>query len=108
MAKEFASTFYQSRRWRDARAAYISMRLNVDGGVCEVCHSKLGEIVHHIEHLTARNISDPEVAFGLDNLQYVCLECHNQFEGHGVGFKAGPAIARFDAEGNPWPAHPPI
>ncbi len=78
MAKEFARSFYTSRSWQQCRDAYISSV----GGICEECEKrgvvKPGHIVHHIEHITPQNISDPYVTLSWDNLQYVCLECHNK------------------------------
>ena len=39
--------FYKSLVWRRARAGYVSYRIAVDGGLCEVCGQRLGKIVHH-------------------------------------------------------------
>lgn len=35
MAKEFARAFYNSKRWKDCRRAYIAKRISIDGGMCE-------------------------------------------------------------------------
>ena len=37
MAKEFARAFYNSKRWKDCRRAYIAKRISIDGGMCETC-----------------------------------------------------------------------
>lgn len=37
-----------------------------------------GEIVHHIEHLTPENISDPNVSLNFANLRLVCRKCHGE------------------------------
>ena len=58
MAKEFARAFYNSKRWKDCRRAYIAKRISIDGGMCETCHEVPGYIVHHKIELTPDNISD--------------------------------------------------
>ena len=35
-----------------------------------------GVIVHHKIHLTRDNINDMDIALGMDNLEYLCRECH--------------------------------
>ena len=77
MAKEWAKKFYGSEAWSGARAAYISSRISVDGGMCERCHQRLGYIVHHKVYLTPANINDPEVSLNHANLEYLCHECHD-------------------------------
>lgn len=93
--KDYAKGFY-NRKWLPCRDAYRAHRVSVDGGMCERCHNALGYIVHHKTELTAENISDPEIALNFDNLEYVCLECHNRI--HGVGTNKNRVC--FDAEGN--------
>jgi 5-methylcytosine-specific restriction endonuclease McrA len=86
MAKEWAKSFYKSKEWQECREAYIA-EVN---GLCERCleNGKVnpGKIVHHIEYLTPDNINDPEITLNFDNLEYLCLDCHN--EEHGVGASA--------------------
>lgn len=77
MAREFAKAFYNSQAWRKCRRAYISERSAMDGGMCEYCKEQPGYIVDHIEELNPLNINDPSVSLNFDNLQYLCLECHN-------------------------------
>lgn len=81
MAREFARWFYDSSEWRKCRAAFISHRISVDGGMCEICHERLGYIVHHKKKLTPININNPDVSLSFSNLQYVCLDCHNREHG---------------------------
>lgn len=45
--------------------------------MCEHCGGA-GYIVDHIEELNANNIDDPEITLNHDNLQYLCLPCHNK------------------------------
>lgn len=81
MAREFAKSFYNSKAWQRCRAAYISHRKSVDGGMCETCHEKPGYIVHHKTELTLENINNPDIALGFSNLKYDCHECHNKEHG---------------------------
>ena len=50
-------------------------------GLCERCLEKgivkSADIVHHIIELDDEKARDPEIALNWDNLQAVCLECHN-------------------------------
>ena len=77
MAKEYAVRFYNSKQWKDCRKSYISKV----HGLCEHCLENdkhvPGYIVDHIEEITPVNINDPEITLNHDNLQYLCLECHN-------------------------------
>ena len=78
--KTFARKFYSSKKWKRARAAYVTERIKVDGGVCERCKKKPGEEVHHIEALTPGNISNPIITLNPKNFLFVCRDCH--FEIH--------------------------
>lgn len=105
MARQFARSFYHSKQWKQARDAYYRMA----HGLCERCLDKgryaKGEIVHHVEHLTPANITDPSVTLGFDNLQLVCRECHAELhpETHLPSNLPAPRVA-FDEEGNVIPA----
>ena len=99
MAKDFAKKFYKSKAWRDCRAAYISKV----HGLCERC-TKAGEIVsgyilHHITELTPDNISNADIALGHDNLEFVCLTCHNLEHEVGHRLTATRDGLRFDSDG---------
>lgn len=100
MAQEWAKAFYDSRRWKKCRNAYIQARIRIDGGMCEECHEKLGKIVHHRITLTQENISDSEVSLNHKYLEYVCKECHDNFDGHGLN-KSLPPLCIFDKDGQP-------
>ena len=78
MAKEWAKWFYKSKAWRKCRALFIAFRISIDGGMCQHCKEALGYIVDHIEELTPENINDPYITLSHDNLQYLCLPCHNR------------------------------
>ena len=64
--------------WRRARDAFISYRMAIDGGLCEVCHEEPGRIVHHVIWLDDDNCNDPEISLNPKNFKYECLECHNK------------------------------
>lgn len=100
MAQEWAKAFYRSKRWLKCRDAYIKGRVLADGGLCEECHDRPGYIVHHRKPLTQETIADPEIALDHRLLEYVCKDCHDRFEGHGIGKGSSP-LCRFDEEGQP-------
>ena len=100
MAKDFARSFYASKRWEKCRKSYIDNRINIDGGMCEECHKNLGYIVHHKTAITEANVSNPDVTLSHDNLEYVCKDCHDMFEGHGLADKIKPLFV-FDEDGQP-------
>ena len=100
--QEWAQRFYLSKRWKDCRRSYIKYRVCIDGGICEECRDKPGYIVHHKKALTPDNITDPDVALSWENLEYVCKDCHDRFDGHGVTHNLTPRID-FDVSGDPIP-----
>lgn len=106
MAKEFARQFYNSRLWKRTRKTYITIRQSVDGGLCEECQSALGYIVHHRQELTEKNITDMGIAIDFNNLELVCKECHDKFDGHGVNNKAKPSGYLWTEDGQPIPIEP--
>ena len=85
-------------------AERLSHRISVDGGMCEICHERLGYIVHHKKKLTPININNPDVSLSFSNLQYVCLDCHNREHG-----KKGKTEMRcaFTEDGDVIPVSPP-
>ncbi len=73
--KEFAKNFYNSKVWKDTQKLYKSSK----HGICERCgrtHKTM--IVHHKIHLNSRNINNPEITLNFDNLELLCIDCHNQ------------------------------
>lgn len=64
--------FYNGKRWRGLRSAYLSQH-----PLCAPCE-KVGRIepatqVHHVEERKDK----PDLAYEWDNLESVCLPCHN-------------------------------
>lgn len=100
MAQTWAKAFYDSQRWKRCRNAYIQERIATDGGMCEECNERPGYIVHHRITLTQENISDPEVSLNHEYLEYVCKDCHDAFDGHGLNKSLSP-LCCFDKDGQP-------
>ena len=85
--------FYQSKAWRELSRAFLISK----NYVCERCGNP-AEIAHHKTYLTAQNVNRPEIALNPDNLQALCLTCHNNEH-----FSNGGAIAanlEFDHNGD--------
>lgn len=76
--ERFADKFYKSFAWKKCKEAY----LNSVGRLCERCaaNGKIvpAEQVHHKVRLTPENINDPGVTLSFDNLEALCMECHQQ------------------------------
>lgn len=71
MAREFARQFYHSIEWQNARRAAL-MR---DNYLCVICGAPAEE-VHHIKHLSPKNIGDTSITMNPDNLESLCKMCH--------------------------------
>ena len=107
MAQRWARPFLHSKPWQRCRAGYIAHRIEIDGGVCEVCHEEPGYIVHHKIRLTPENINDPAVSLSWEHLSYECKACHDCHDGHGLKRKKTLTVI-FDDNGDPAaiePAH---
>lgn len=77
MPSKYGNTaFYNSKEWRRVSAAYMSSKLYT----CERC-GKPAQICHHKKWLNDRNVHDPSVALSFDNLEALCIECHNAEHG---------------------------
>ena len=62
-------------------------------------------IVHHIEHLNSHNIYDDNITINEDNLQGVCIDCHNKIHDEQKKFwetysRGARKDYMFDEEGN--------
>ena len=82
--------FYRSSAWLLARQQKIASC----NGRCELCGA-IGEEVHHKIPLTPKNIHDPSITLGEENLIYLCKECHNKEHNR---FKKKES--QFDCDGN--------
>ena len=71
-------SFYKGREWKRCQADYMT-KVN---HLCERCKREgkyvPAAIVHHKIHLTTENMKDPAIAYGFDNLEALCLDCHNK------------------------------
>ena len=78
MYGRFNDAFYVSDAWKKCRDGYARSK----GGLCERCMERgiirAGEIVHHKVHLTADNITDPNITLNWRNLMLLCRECHGE------------------------------
>ncbi|ARK32141.1 HNH endonuclease [Halalkalibacter krulwichiae] len=70
--KRIGDKIYHTSTWRKLRRSYYGKK----HGLCEQC-GKPGDIVDHIEEITEENVNDPFVTFNEENLQLLCLSCHN-------------------------------
>ena len=68
--------FYSSKKWIQTRDI-VKKR---DRMICQHCHRPILHryIVDHIIPLTLENYHDANLAYGLDNLQLLCQDCHNE------------------------------
>ena len=81
MSRGRQAQFYKTMAWVQCRDSY----LRSVGGLCEKCKEKglivPAVIVHHKEHLTQENISDPSISLNPANLQALCRQCHGEEHG---------------------------
>ena len=73
MAKDYAKRFYSSKRWKNTQAAYMASQHYI----CERC-GNMARIVHHIKYISPINIHDPNITLCWDNLEALCMDCHNR------------------------------
>lgn len=99
--------FYNTKGWKRNRVAYaISKHC-----ICERCgrpvyvsginealpkSKRLRYIVHHKIHLDENNFTDPSVAYDWNNLELLCIDCHNMEHYE----QATKSDVMFDEEGN--------
>lgn len=98
MAKDFSRHIYHTSEWDRVRRDAMAR----DHGLCQECLKRgrvtTAEIVHHINELTPSTVHDPGQAYGLDNLECVCRECHARL--HGYTNHCTREGFAFDAKGN--------
>lgn len=71
MAREFSKSFYKSKEWLMTRETVLKR----DNYLCVKC-GRPAEEVHHIIHLTPKNINDVAITMNPDNLASLCRDCH--------------------------------
>ena len=85
--------FYNSPKWRKCSKLFLQSK----HCICERCGGA-GEIAHHKIHLDRWNVRRTEIALSMENLECLCLSCHNAAHG-GAGAATAAGIA-FDEKGN--------
>lgn len=83
------SSFYKSKLWKSVRKSYALSKFCL----CERCNQpvyvdgineyidkeyRVKGIVHHKIHLNESNYTDDKIAYDFDNLELLCIDCHNQ------------------------------
>lgn len=80
--------FYKSKAWKQAKnEVWYKQSL-----LCNRCHrpvyvdgissyipkeKRLKGIVHHKEYITDENINDENITLNINNLEGLCIDCHN-------------------------------
>lgn len=64
--------FYKSAEWRKVSTAYMESKHYI----CERC-GRPATICHHKTWLNDVNVHDPAIALSFDNLECLCIDCHN-------------------------------
>lgn len=65
--------FYNSKKWRKVSQAYLASQ----NYLCERCGNP-AVICHHKIWLNGTNVHDPNIAYNWDNLEALCIDCHNK------------------------------
>lgn len=77
MAKSVSGRFYHSKAWETCRLSYLTTH-----SLCERCLAKglivPARIVHHKIYLDDSLVNNPEIALNHENLEAVCIDCHNK------------------------------
>ena len=99
--RELSRPFYDSKKWKTTRKAYLESQHYL----CERCGG-LASIVHHRQHITPETIDDPAITLNWENLEALCLDCHNSEHFK----KSKPCIdgLEFDENGDIVKARPPM
>ena len=95
MARKFSKSFYNSKEWRLTRE-YILKR---DNYLCLHCGAPAQE-VHHVIHLSPKNITDVTVSLNPNNLVSLCRDCHfkEHYGDKGEGHRTKPKDTEIDKE----------
>ena len=87
------TAFYHSKAWKKISHAYMASK----NYICERC-GNIGTICHHRKHLNAENFTDTNISLKFDNLECLCLNCHNVE--HFGRYKQNERQFIFDDKGN--------
>ena len=77
------SSFYKSDAWEKFRRIVINERMDDEGAVhCAMCGKALLKKrdiqVDHIKELTDDNYTDTSISLNPENVQLLCIDCHNK------------------------------
>ena len=64
--------FYNSKAWKRASQAYMKSKHYI----CERC-GQPAAVCHHRSYLNEANYTDPAISLNFDNLECLCMACHN-------------------------------
>lgn len=92
MAKEYAKSFYNGPAWIKCKNSFMKSKNHI----CERCGG-VAYIVHHKKYITPKNINDTNITLNWNNLQALCLECHNIIHGDSKAMVEGVS---FDDNGD--------
>ena len=65
--------FYNGSTWRKISKLYLQSKYYI----CERC-GQPATICHHKKYLNDQNKEDYEIAYSFDNLEALCIDCHNK------------------------------
>lgn len=98
--KRIGDKIYHTQAWRKLR----QLKYHQEHGLCERCGMP-GDIVHHKIYITKDNVDDPDITMNIDNLELLCIECHNKehFEKNspvrdGLGFDENGNLIQLDSK----------
>ena len=83
------AAFYNSTAWKKVSRAYMQSKFYL----CERC-GRPATICHHRTYLNDVNVRDPEIALSFDNLEALCLDCHNREHMRAL------SVSQFDSSGS--------
>ena len=86
--------FYDSKEWRVFRENLIIDRTSSYGLSCSKCNKNILKekiILHHKQELTKENVNDYNISLNPDNIEILCLDCHNK-EHSRFGYKKSKGI----------------
>lgn len=70
--REFAQSLYKSKAWQKCRYGFLASK----NWTCERCGG-LATIAHHKKHVSPQNVNDLAITMNWDNLEALCMDCHN-------------------------------
>ena len=95
MSKGILRKFYNSKQWRKTSNLYLKSK----NFLCERCGAP-AEICHHKKYLNEFNYGNYDISLNFENLESLCMTCHN-IEHFGKNYEnEGNRQVIFDKSGN--------